>query len=221
MNKLSRNIVYVGNDSYYKGNLKLCDVKNKKNQPSNKNVRFPHLVQVNNIEDLKRKQGFLLVLTIDDLCYYLDTIDIYKPDVYEIDRHIRKKFKNFQYVIIISIEEFDYGHIPFSNIYVEFANKYFNNNEGLNILIDKLYEEYMSLKKIKLSKIKKENIEKLRTYLRKKKKEFITTKEIMEDLNVNEKWIQRYMKEMNNIYHNIGYSKIKRVWYVVKNNYKK
>ena len=41
-------------------------------------------------------------------------------------------------------------------------------------------------------------------------------KEIMNKLKVNEKWLQRYMKDMNYLYNNIGYNKKKRLWYVVK-----
>jgi len=216
MDKLRRNIVYVGSDSYYKDDLKLYDAKDIENSESNNNG-YPHLVKINSLKELERKQGFLLVLTMDDLSEYLpNIIEPYQPDVYEIDRHARKIFQNFEYTIIISAEEFDYGHIPFSNIYVEFANKYFNTKEGLNILIDKLYKEYTSKKELKLSNIKRNNINKLKQYIDKHKNEYITTKEIMESLNVNEKWLQRYMKDMNKLYNNIGYNKRKRVWYKVK-----
>ena len=120
--------------------------------------------------------------------------------------------------ILISNEEFDYGHVHFSNMYDVFANNYFNTNEGINVLIDKIYEDYISKKEIKLSRIKSDNVEKLRTFIRKLNKDFFTTEEIKQKLNVNDKWIQRYMKEMNDIYNNIGYNKRNRLWYVVKNN---
>ena len=103
-------------------------------------------------------------------------------------------------------------------MYVVFANNYFNTNEGINALIDKISNEFMSKKENKFSRIKSNNVEKLRTFIRKLNKEFFTTDEIKQKLNVNEKWIQRYMKEMNNIYNNIGYNKRKRLWYVVKNS---
>lgn len=216
MDKLRRNIVYVGSDSYYKDDLKLYDAKDIEKGESNNND-YPHLVKINNLKELERKQGFLLVLTMDDLSEYLpNVIDPYQPDVYEIDRHARKTFQNFEYTIIISAEEFDYGHIPFSNIYVEFANKYFNTKKGLNILIDKLYKEYTSKKELKLSNIKRNNINKLKQYIDNHQNEYITTKEIIESLNINEKWLQRYMKDMNKLYNNIGYNKRKRVWYKVK-----
>lgn len=212
MNK-KRNIVYVGYDSYYKDTLKLCNTKI--------NNIDPNLIKINTLKELGRKQGFLLLVTTDELYdYFPNVVDMIEPDVYEIDRYTRKIFKNFDYVILISPEEFDYGHIHFSNMYVVFANNYFNTNDGINVLIDKISKEFISNKENKLSKIKCDNVEKLRNFIRNLKKDFFTTEEIKQKLNVNEKWIQRYMKEMNNIYNNIGYNKRKRVWYVVKNNFK-
>ena len=211
MKNIKRNIVYVGNDSYYKDALKLHYAKLN-------NVK-PNLVKINNLEELERKEGFLLLITMDDLYdYFPNVVDTFEPDVYEIDRYSRKLFKNFEYVIVISSEECEYGRIPFSNMYVVFANNYFNTNEGINALIDKISNEFMSKKENKFSRIKSNNVEKLRTFIRKLNKEFFTTDEIKQKLNVNEKWIQRYMKEMNNIYNNIGYNKRKRLWYVVKNS---
>lgn len=213
MKNIKRNIVYVGTDSYFKDTLKLKDTKIN-------NIE-PNLIKINTLKELGRRQGFILLLTMDELYdYFPNVIDMIEPDVYEIDRHTRKIFKNFEYVILISNEEFDYGHVPFSNMYVVFANNYFDTSKGINVLIDKINDNFLSKKEIKLTNIKYENIEKLRTFIRKLKKEFFTTDEIKQKLNVNDKWIQRYMKEMNNIYNNIGYNKRKRVWYVVKNNSK-
>lgn len=211
MKNIKRNIVYVGTEDYYKNTLKLRDTK--------LNNIEPNFIKINTLKELERKQGFLLLITMDELYDYLpNVVDTFEPDVYEIDRYTRKLFKNFEYVILISIEEFDYGHVPFSNMYVVFANKYFNTDKGINVLIDKIYEEFISKKENKISRIKNDNIEKLRTFIKKLKKDFFTTEEIKQKLNVNEKWIQRYMKEMNKIYNNIGYNKRKRLWYIVKNN---
>ncbi|MBQ8379736.1 MAG: hypothetical protein IJX34_02855 [Clostridia bacterium] len=208
MSKLKRNIVCVGNDSFYKENLKLKD-----------NKIFTNINSIYNLNHLERKQGFLLICCLDDL-YEIspDVVDMYDIDVYEIDRHARKMFRNFEYVVILSNEEFEYGLIPFSNMYVYFLGDYLDNDEGLNPLINKLYEKYKLKKEEKISRIKNENIQKLKKYI--KNKNFITTQKIMKDLKVNEKWIQRYMKDMNKTYSNIGYNKRKRLWYRVKNSYK-
>lgn len=214
MKNRKRNIVYVGYDSYYQESLKLCNTKIN-------NIE-PNMVKINTLKELGRKQGFLLIITMDDLYdFFPNVVNIYEPDVYEVDRYFRKMFQRFEYVIAISIEEFDYGRIPFSNMFVVFANNYFNTNEGINVLIDKLLEEFISKKERKMSRIKINNVEKLRTFIEKSKKVFFTTEEIKQKLNVNEKWIQRYMKEMNYIYNNIGYNKRKRLWYVVKKQHEK
>lgn len=197
-----KDIFYIGDDFYYKNNLKLFNIKNGYNFNS-----------VKNLEDINKKSGFLFIITMDELYeYFPEFANIYSPDVYEIDRNIRRMFSGFKYVIIISIEEFDYGNIPFSNIYVEYANKYFESDNGIHLLIDKLKDE--SLNEMKISNIKKNNINKLMDYI--SGKDYILTKDIIKDLNVNGKWIQRYMKDMNSLYNNIGYNKKKKVWYTVK-----
>ena len=211
MKNIEKNIVYVGSDSYYKDDLKLSDTK-----ISGFELNF---VRINTLKELDGKQGFLLLVTMDELYdYFPDVVDMFKPDVYEIDRYMRKIFEKFDYVILISNEEFDYGRVHFSNMYVVFANNYFNTSEGINILINKIYNDFIVRKESKLSRIKSEHVERLRVFVDDLEKDFFTTDQIKEKLHVNDKWIQRYMKEMNNIYNNIGYNKRKRVWYVVKNN---
>lgn len=211
MKNIEKNIVYVGSDSYYKDDLKLSDTK-----ISGFELNF---VRINTLKELDGKQGFLLLVTMDELYdYFPDVVDMVKPDVYEIDRYMRKIFEKFDYVILISNEEFDYGHVHFSNMYVVFANNYFNTSEGINILINKIYNDFIVRKESKLSRIKSDHVERLRVFVDGLEKDFFTTDQIKEKLHVNDKWIQRYMKEMNNIYNNIGYNKRKRVWYVVKNN---
>ena len=210
IDNIKNNIVYIGSDSYYKDDLKLRDTKI--------NNLTPNLIKIYTLDELNQKQGFLLLITTDELYnYFPNVIDMIKPDVYEIDRHTRKIFENFNYVILISNEEFNYSHIHFSNMYIVFANNYFNIDEGINLLIDKISKEYILNKENNLSKIKSNNIKKLRNFIRNLKKDFFTTNEIKRELNVNDKLIQRYMKEMNNI----GYNKKKRLWYVVKKQHNK
>ena len=207
MNQRKKDVIYIESDDYYKETFKLKDINNELN-----------LIKENNLAIACEKGGFILLLTITDLYpYFPSIIDEENPNVYEIDRYTRMMFKNFDYVILISIEEFDYGHVPFSNLYIEFANKYFDTEKGLNILVDKLYEESLNKKELKITRIKKVNINKLKDYINNKKNDYIKTEEIIKKLGVNEKWIQRYMKEMNIVYNNIGYNKKIRAWYKIKN----
>lgn len=205
MNNIIKDVIYIDSDSYYKKDLKLNDRNGTLN-----------LIKEDNLKLACEKGGFLLLLTISDIYpLFKDVIDEEKPNVYEIDKHVRKLFDKFEYVILISIEEFNYGLVPFSNIYVEFANKYFNSDEGINTLVDYLYEESINKKELKLTRIKNININILKKYID-GKQDYIKTEEIIKHLNVNEKWLQRYMKDMNKIYNNIGYNKKTRVWYKVK-----
>lgn len=216
---MKRNITYIGKyvDDEYKDNFKLKDINNFLSIENKFN-----LVNVSSVKEIKRKQGFLVVLEISDLYEidkeidWFDDSSIYKIDVYELDRKFRNYFKNFEYVIILVTEEFDYGHIPFSNIYVEYKNKYLDNEDGLNVLIKNLYEEYSNKNEIKYTKKRWKNIEKINSYFKKTRKKFFTTNELLKKFKVNEKWLQRYLKDVNRIYHNIGYNKKKRLWYVIK-----
>ena len=216
---MKRNITYIGRyvDNEYKDNFKLKDINNFLSTENKFN-----LVNVSSVKEIKRKQGFLVVLEISDLYEidkeidWFDDNSVYKIDVYELDRKFRNYFKNFEYVIILVTEEFDYGHIPFSNIYVEYKNKYLDNEDGFNVLIKNLYKEYSYKKEIKYTKKRWENIEKINSYFKKTRKKFFTTNELLKKFKVNEKWLQRYLKDVNRIYHNIGYNKKKRLWYVIK-----
>ena len=59
MKNIKRNIVYVGSDSYYKDTLKLCNTRINNTEPN--------LVKINTLKELGRKQGFLLLITMDEL----------------------------------------------------------------------------------------------------------------------------------------------------------
>ena len=86
MNKINENIYYIENDVYYKDDLKLKEFLDRE-----KNFNF---IRIDKISDIKDKEGFLLLLTMDDLYSYIpNVVDIYLPNVYEIDRYVRDIFK--------------------------------------------------------------------------------------------------------------------------------
>ena len=216
MNEKKRNIVvdYFGKDATIK-RLKIIDYKDRIVKNSI-NSRFPHVEYIDNLSELKRKSGFLLVTCLDEFddIYYDVNYKHVEPDFYEFDRLNRKRFKNFQYVIIISIENLDWNKrkIPHSNILFYSEENY---SKDLNV-IDELYSKYALKINKKFSKIKISNIEKLRQYIKIKNKDFYTTKEIMNSLNVSDKWVKRYMSDMNSLYNNIGYNAKLKKWYIVK-----
>lgn len=203
-----RNITYIGSRHYYEEDMGL-----KKQQSF-------QTVLLSSYRDIQRKQGFALLLTLDDLYgYYPEQEEV---DVYEIDRYIRSHLRHFDYVIIFSIDEFDFGRVPYSHTFFVWANEYFKGgNRDLMAFLEELYEKSKNPKKITFSKKKMEHIQNLRKYLIRSKREFFSTEMIQNRFHVNKKWVYRYMHDMNLLYDNIGFNRKKRLWYVVKNNYQK
>ncbi len=211
--QMKKNVVCLSYSKYYHYELLKID----DNLGGLDNLR---LIKDYGFKDIKRKQGFLLILTVGDIENYYDLSDIYLKDciidVYKFDRLYRKKLGKFEYTIIISEEEIDSIKIPFTNTYVVYANDYIEIKDGLNPLIRKIYQDSLHKKEIKYTKKRKDNIEKLRKCINKLNKDYFKTEDIIKRLGVNRKWIQRYMKDMNLLYNNIGYDRRKRVWYLVK-----
>lgn len=205
-----RNVVIIGN---YDINS-IFDLKNYRED--NKYNRFPNILYIDNPNQIERKKGFLLISDIEefkelDKELYDNEEYGYKVDIYEFDRLNRKKFKNFEYVIIFSTSNYkrlDSLKLDYSNIII--IN---DNNCDRNMIYD-LYDKSLNKKYKKISDIKMNNINKLKEYLR--GKTYIKTKDIMDYFNVSDKWVKRYMKDMNDIYNNIGYNYVKKCWYKVK-----
>ena len=213
-NEIGRNIglIDITDDEKKELNVTLESLKSV-----NKSFR---LLDIKQIDELDRQQGFILILYYTDIDYKynIEKMDIngtLNPVVYDLDRLLRKKFAKFRYVIILNPEEYDYGLIPFSNMYFVYANNYYNDL-GIIPLIDEIYQKCINKKETKYTKKRLDNIEKLRSCIKKLRKDYFTTDEIIKKLNVNRKWLQRYMKDVNDIYNNIGYDKKKRLWYIVK-----
>lgn len=79
------------------------------------------------------------------------------------------------------------------------------------------WDKYKLDKENEISKkynITKQNqLESLYNYLKDYK--IVKTSKIASDLNLNERTIQRYMQDINNIYHNVGYDYSNNEWYFV------
>ena len=60
---------------------------------------------------------------------------------------------------------------------------------------------------------KQKQLDSLYNYLKEYKT--IKTSKIASDLNLSERTIQRHMKDINNIYHNIGYDYSNNEWYFI------
>ena len=155
------------------------------------------------------KEG-ILIINLDNInslynnLLYYDELKYQKYDLYDFDRINRKKFKKFEKVYIISLDKFFYKY-NFKSIY---TNIHFID-DGDRIDLSTNNGSY------KNSNIKNNNIHKLKEYVD-KQKDYFGSKDIMDKFNVSNRWIKRYMKDMNDIYNNVGYSYVKRKWYKVK-----
>lgn len=168
------------------------------------------ITYVDNINNLICDKANLLIINLDnmndlysDLLSY-DEVKYQKYDLYDFDRLNRKKFKNFEKVYIISLDKLFYKY-NFKSLY---TNIHFIDDGGkLDLSIDN--------SRPKNSNIKNNNINKLKEYVD-NQKDYFTSIDIMNKFKVSSRWVKRYMKAMNDIYNNIGYSYSKRKWYKVK-----
>ncbi len=210
---MKRNVVWLNYDTYLEKELEIT----KKLE----NIGSFKLVKNCTDQNIKRKQGFLLILYLYDFYYkynlgnLIDDNNIF--DIYEFDRLYRKKLGKFDYTIIIDAEVDD-NYLPFSNTY--FLTNDLEISKRLDLLIQKISKEQENKKEIKFTKKRLENIEKLKTCINKIRKDYFKMEDLEKKLHVNKKWLQRYLKDMNYLYNNIGFDRRKKLWYIVrKNNY--
>ncbi len=163
------------------------------------------------VEDIPNYKADILIISIDCLSDLFNAInDCYqfsedKVDLYEYDRLNRYKYKNYKKVYLVSIECF------FGEFNYHFKSLYTNL-----IFIDDFIpiDTNINDDECKVSNIKMGNILKLKEYVD-KQNDYFDSKEIMKKFNVSNRWIKRYMYDMNKIYNNIGYSYSKRKWYKI------
>lgn len=189
MNKFKRNIVCVG-FSYI-------------DEHDNGLPSFGKIIFVNHIEEAFKHQGYLLIFKNNN-----------HMSLISFDKKYRRKLKNYERIMIYdteykeSIAPEKYSHIELIDSDT-FLNLY-------DFLIDE-YEEYKEKKKypiaVKYTPKRLKNINTLKAYLKGKKE--VTTEKISESLNMSYRNVERYMNDLNNINHNIGYDYQKNTWYII------
>ena len=188
VNKTRRNVVIIGASDIDKENNNFINYS--------VNSRFPHYIYIDKVEDVKRLEGFIVILFVDNV-----------EDCYEFDRLNRGKFKNFDYILVYTK---NFNRFKMANIQI---NCKFGEN--ISEVVEKLYKKSLTKKDKFLSPTKKKNIERLKKFV--KDKDFVTNRIVREGLGVSRRWVDRYMEEMNYIYHNNG--KIEgypNKWYIIK-----
>lgn len=188
MNKAKKNIVVVGFKQAERNCLGI---------PYNNPIRY-----VDSLSEAIKYQGYLLV------------IDNSKDNsLIDLDKKYRKSFNKFELIWLYN-KKYNYVYDKWSRI--EKVNEDIFN-DGYNVGIEwdeyKYKKEHTKDKIVKYNTDKKEKLNILYNYLKDYKSR--KTSEISSDLNIDERTIQRYMSDLNNIYHNIGYDYTNNEWYFI------
>ncbi len=216
MNQGKRNIVLVGFNEKEKERLEFIDIREKKESWTSTDLthRFPKIVYVDTLKEARRHQGLILFIRINE-----DNLNFVEYDIKN-----RKKFRNYEYVFLVvndkskiaySYQVFNIAHIVngISNIAV--INAYnLIYHVALNQSLKTIYEKYLENYTKKLSRIRLENVEKLKNYVI--ESQYIDMKAIAFTLNVSTKSVERYLIDMNFVYRNVGYDKENRQYYITK-----
>lgn len=191
MNKAKKNIVVVGFNQIERNSLGI---------PYDNPIHY-----VGSLSDTTKYQGYLIL--IDNKI---------NKSLIELDKKYRKTFNKFELIWVYN-ENYD-GHRKYYDKWsrIEKVNSnIFNDGYSSSIEWDeyKYNKEHSKERIIKYNTDKKEKLNLLYNYLKKYKTR--KTTEIVRDLNIDSRTIQRYMNDLNNIYHNIGYDYSSNEWYFI------
>lgn len=158
---------------------------------------------VKSLSDITKYQGYLLIIDNSD-----------NKRLVDIDKKYRKSLNKYELIWLYNSNYNKYYKDKWSRI--EKIDRYLFNDLGYG-----LGEEWNSYKLLKekddeiitFNKYKQKNMNILFNYLKRYKTR--KTKDISKDLKINERSIQRYMHDLNRIYHNIGYDYTNNEWYIV------
>lgn len=190
MNKTRKNVVIVG----------FLD------EAERRSVSIPfidggNIHYVSNLSEATKFQGYMILIDNRD-----------NIDLVELDKKYRKTFNRFELIYIYN-EKYKERYYKYSRF------KTWNRE----IFCDLSYEfacdwdDYKKIKensiKTKYNKNKETKLNMLYNFIKDKKE--ITTKEIKKILGISERNIQRYMEDINNIYHNVGYDYSNNEWYFI------
>ena len=198
MNKARKNVVIVGFTEQEKSSISVPLI----DEPYcySRKVHY-----INSLKEISKYQGYLLLID--------NSINI---DIIELDKKYRATFNKFENVWIYNEKYDDYFFSKWSKI-EKVGREIFNYDSfGLG----ENWEEYKNNKEhgekeiIKYNKDKQEKLNILYNYIRKYKTR--KTSEIAKSLNLNERTIQRYMHDLNEKHHNIGYDYSLNEWYFSK-----
>lgn len=190
MNKAQKNIVIVGFIGEEKNSLSLPYIDKGR-------VHY-----VDSIGDAIKYQGYLLIINNKDNIHLV-----------ELDKKYHKSFQKFAKVWIYN-ENYKWQKDHWSGI--EKVNR--DIFMDISLSLSEEWEEYKTQiengsKPLKFHLAKKKKLDDLYLYLKNFKA--ISTQQIVKDLKINARTVERYMSDLNTIYHNIGYDYNQNEWYLI------
>lgn len=189
MNKAQKNVVVVGFS------------KEERNSLGIPYIDTGAIHYVKTMREASKYQGYLLVIDNKE-----------KENLTTFDKKYRKTLNKYARIWLYH-ETCDWEYDKFSNI--ERVGRYIF--EDISYGITEEWEEYKKRKEKQqeksFNKNKQAKLQTLYNYLKNYKT--IKTTKISQDLNLNVRSIERYMRDLNNIYHNIGYDYSKNEWYLI------
>jgi len=188
MNKTQKNIVIVDFSDIEKKSIGV--------------PKISKILYLDNIIEIKKHQGFLIIINNKN-----------NMNLVTFDKKYRKYLNKYAFVWLYNKKNKE-DKDKYSNI--ELVNNFIFDDLSLNIWDEyELYKDYKKhVTKKKYTNKRMENINKLYNYLINYKE--IKTTKICSDLGMSSRMVQRYMQDINNIYHNIGYDYSKNEWYIIK-----
>lgn len=186
MKNAKRNVVIVGFSDREKEKLDIKDIRKSKDNWKKNDLshRFPYVIYADDLETIKRKEGFALIVKFDDIGKDL----------------ILKKLKTIskKYIYVIAMI-FDKGiDKQVFNIHFKYINhdyEIYNVENNLKMY----YKMYLESIGKKQSKKTLNNLDMLYDYI--KDKDIIKSEDIESKFNVSYKWAERYMNKIIDKYH--------------------
>ena len=189
MNKAKKNVVIVGFENEEKRCISYPYIENSV-------VHF-----CNTISEAIKYQGYMIIINNSK-----------KIDLVAFDKKYRRSLNKYERILIYN-EKYKWTYDKWSRFEKVDREIFDDYSYQLGEEWDKykLDKEHEVTRKYNIAK--QDNLEILYNYLKQYKT--IKTNEICKDLNMNKRTIQRYMDDINDIYHSVGYDYSNNEWYFI------
>lgn len=197
MNKVKKNIVIVGFSELERNSISIPDLA----EPYYDSQVIHY---VDSMSDATKYQGYMIIIN-----------NSINKSLYEIDKKYRHTLNRFEKILLYNNKYKDAKINKWSRIKKIGRELFELDGYGLGEEWDryKYLKEHENHKIIYFNKDKENGLNILYKYLKNYKT--IRTNKIVNDLGIDNRTIQRYMIDLNNIYHNIGYDYSNNEWYFI------